>query len=200
MVVCALNQAKYAAVGDVCPEGHFVVGKLDAIDGPLRDAYNPGGSIQFLGITPFVQQAYPSVRTGSSVFFSLMTNQTVHARVVDFAGEMHLGTVRKDTADLLDTRPRPPNLPVVPANLVLDMPRFQRSIFMDTTASSLYAITKTTELQVLSIFVILFHWQVLSNACGREAGSPLLLLSVVPFFVQRLTFVNRNCATSTGSP
>lgn len=159
VVVCALNQAKYAAVGDVCPEGHFVVGKLDAIDGPLRDAYNPGGSIQFLGITPFVQQAYPSVRTGSTVFFSLMTgsnNQTVHARVVDFAGEMHLGTVRKDTPDLLDVKPRPPNLPVVPANLVLDMPRFQRSIFIDTTASNLYAITKTTELQVFTFSSLCF--------------------------------------------
>ena len=54
---------------------------------------------------------------------------------------MHLGTIRKDTPDILSRSARLPYSPVVPSNMILDMPRFQRSMFMDHSASYLFAIT-----------------------------------------------------------
>ena len=79
-------------VGDACPQGHFVVGKLDAIDGPLREqvfSLSDSATMRFLGIVPFVHVNYPSVRLGSSVFFSVSIESngttTTVARIIDFA-------------------------------------------------------------------------------------------------------------------
>lgn len=91
VVVCALNSPSNAMVGDTCPEGHFVVGKLTAIDGPLRTKIlgtnKPSSAMRFLGIVPFVHELYPSVRTGSSVMYSVedVSSGTKYARIVDFA-------------------------------------------------------------------------------------------------------------------
>jgi hypothetical protein len=86
-----MNQPIHAMPGDSCPAGHHVVSKLDAIDAALRDLLVESGpsNIRFLGIVPYVNPLYPSVRIGSSVFFSFLANSSssskAYARIVDFA-------------------------------------------------------------------------------------------------------------------
>lgn len=98
VVVCALNPPTHAMVGDTCPEGHFAVGMLTAIDGPLRQSIAAGSSsysaaVQFTGIVPFVHQMYPSVRIGTNVMVSMSVTQLLqsggntshYARIIEFA-------------------------------------------------------------------------------------------------------------------
>lgn len=169
VVVCAMNPSSQAMVGDACPEGHFAVGMLSAIDAPLRQSFSAGAAVQFMGIVPFVSPMYPSVKLGDNVLVSVSvtfnSTTTFYTRLIEFAvslflcltvmhvikltlckqGEIHLGTVRKDTEDVLSSKPRTPYPAVVPPDMLLnqDMPRLQRSMFMDPSASYLYAVTRT---------------------------------------------------------
>ncbi len=183
VVICALNPSVHSMVGDACPEGHFGVGMLTAIDNPLRESIarsfygqqqQPGDyaalAIHFLGIVAFIDPLYPSVRMQSKILVSMSVREpgntlaTVYARLMDFQvrlyclwpsyysahihifecwqGEIHLGTIRKDTDDLLGRQPRSSLLgPVVPYSMLLNYPGFQRSMFMNPSASFLYAFT-----------------------------------------------------------
>jgi hypothetical protein len=75
-------------------------------------------------------------------------------------GEVHLGTIRKDTSDIFGTNQRPPYQPVVPATMVVDMPRIQRSMFMDHASACIYAIVTTNaneEPRSIFRYISIFH-------------------------------------------
>lgn len=69
VVACALNAVGSTMVGDSCPVGHFVVGRLDAIDGALHEA-NSDLVIRYNGISPILNQLYGSFEPGEYMLIS----------------------------------------------------------------------------------------------------------------------------------
>lgn len=69
VVVCALNLPENTMVGDACPPGTFVVGRLDAIDTMLH-AGDKTVTIRYNGISPVLNQFYGAVEDGGYMMLS----------------------------------------------------------------------------------------------------------------------------------
>lgn len=147
VVVCALNLPGQSMVGDTCPDGHHVVGRLDAIDSVLRAAVSSSSSsssstIRYNGIAPWLDQFVGAVAEGGQMMLSTTVgnnNVTTSTRIQYFTGEIHSTYQQTDGYDLFDRSPRPPNEPLVPPDMYI-YPDMQRSMFFHFNMATIFAI------------------------------------------------------------
>ena len=135
--MCALNPVGQTMVGDVCPIGTFVSGRLDAIDSALRTSQT--GFVRYNGIAPLLDQFVGTVNVGGPMLLSTTIGNRTTCRIQSFSGEIYSTYQSSAAPDLLGNTPSQPVVSLVPSDMYANPALLQRSMFIPYFSQEVYA-------------------------------------------------------------